>query len=55
MKSVLIPEDAIRASYRPLLKDGTVEEVYVQAVIDCVNKYGPVHRYCTGYCNASFY
>ena len=34
-------EDAIRASYRPLLKDGTVEEVYVQAVIDCVNKYGP--------------
>ena len=34
-------EDAIRASYQPLLKDGTVEDVYVKAVIECVNKYGP--------------
>lgn len=34
-------EDAIRASYQPLLKDNTVEDVYVQAVIDCVKKYGP--------------
>lgn len=34
-------EDAVRASYLPLLDDGTVEEVYVDAVIECVNKYGP--------------
>lgn len=34
-------EDAIRASYQPLLQDGIVEDIYVQAVIDCVKKYGP--------------
>lgn len=34
-------EDAIRASYQPLLKDGTVEDIYVKAVIECVNTYGP--------------
>lgn len=34
-------EDAIRASYVPLLEDHIVEDVYVQAVIDCVKKYGP--------------
>lgn len=34
-------EDAIRASYAPLLNKNVVEDVYVQAVIDCVNKYGP--------------
>lgn len=34
-------EDAIKASYQPLLSDGTVENSYVQAVIDCVKKYGP--------------
>lgn len=34
-------EDAIRASYEPLLKEKVVEDIYVQAVIDCVKKYGP--------------
>lgn len=34
-------EDAIRASYEPLLKENVVEDIYVQAVIDCVKKYGP--------------
>ncbi|MGX8833921.1 PTS sugar transporter subunit IIA [Amedibacillus sp. YH-ame10] len=34
-------EDAIRASYQPLLKDGTVEDEYIDAVIKCVNTYGP--------------
>lgn len=34
-------EDAIRASYIPLLKDFTVEDIYVEGVIDCVHKYGP--------------
>ena len=34
-------QEAIRASYRPLLEAGVVEDIYVQAVIDCVNKYGP--------------
>lgn len=34
-------EDAIFASYQPLLNDGTVEVEYVQAVIDCVKTYGP--------------
>ena len=28
-------------SYQPLLQDGIVEDIYVQAVIDCVKKYGP--------------
>ena len=31
-------EDAIRAGYKPLLADNTVEDIYVQAVIDCVKK-----------------
>lgn len=34
-------EDAIWASYQPLLADGTVENAYVDAVIACVKKYGP--------------
>ena len=34
-------QDAIRQSYAPLLKDNTVESDYVEAVIECVNKYGP--------------
>ena len=34
-------EDAIRAGYKPLLADNTVEDIYVQAVIDCVKKFGP--------------
>lgn len=34
-------EDAIRAGYQPLLADHTVEEIYVQEVIDCINKFGP--------------
>lgn len=34
-------EEAIWASYKPLLEDQTVENCYVQAVVDCVKKYGP--------------
>lgn len=34
-------EDAIRESYQPLLKDGTVENIYVDAVVECVKTYGP--------------
>ena len=31
-------QDAIRQSYASLLKDNTVENEYVEAVIECVNK-----------------
>ena len=31
-------QEAIRAGYRTLLEAGVVEDIYVQAVIDCVNK-----------------
>lgn len=34
-------EEAIAASYTPLLKEGIVEQQYIQAVIDCVKQYGP--------------
>lgn len=34
-------EDAIRASYQPLINDSTVNEEYIDAVIKCVNTYGP--------------
>lgn len=34
-------EDAIKASYEPLLKKQIVEEIYIQSVIDCVKEYGP--------------
>ena len=34
-------EDAIKASYEPLKKANIVEDVYIDAVIECVNKYGP--------------
>ena len=48
-------EDAIRAGYKPLLADNTVEDIYVQAVIDCVKKFGPLYRDCTKHRHASFY
>lgn len=34
-------EEAVAASCQPLIDDKTIEKEYVQAVIDCVNKYGP--------------
>ncbi len=34
-------ENAIEKSYEPLLKDNTVEKRYVEAVIECVKKFGP--------------
>lgn len=34
-------EDAIKASYEPLKKANIVEDVYIEAVIECVKKYGP--------------
>ncbi|PHV69657.1 PTS sugar transporter subunit IIA [Sporanaerobium hydrogeniformans] len=34
-------EDAIEASCEPLLEDGSIEKSYVEAVINCVKKYGP--------------
>lgn len=34
-------EDAVRASYQPLLQVNVVEDVYIQAVIDCIHEFGP--------------
>lgn len=34
-------QDAIRVSYQPLLDASIVEDIYVQAVVDCVETYGP--------------
>lgn len=34
-------EEAVAASCEPLLKDGSIEQAYVDAVIGCVKKYGP--------------
>lgn len=34
-------QDAIKASYKPMIEHGVVEDIYVDAVIECVNKYGP--------------
>lgn len=34
-------QEAIRASCQPLINDGSIENVYVDNVIECVNKYGP--------------
>ena len=34
-------EDAIIASYQPLVEDGIVNMEYIQNVIDCVTTYGP--------------
>lgn len=33
--------DAVRASYKPLLRDRIVNENYINSVIDCIEKYGP--------------
>lgn len=34
-------EEAIAFSCEPLLRDGSIDERYVQAIIACVHKYGP--------------
>lgn len=34
-------EDAIRASCRTLLADGTITEDYVAAILECIHNYGP--------------
>jgi PTS system ascorbate-specific IIA component len=34
-------EDAIKASCKPLINDGAIEEVYADAIIENVKKYGP--------------
>ncbi len=34
-------EDAVKASYQPLLKKHIVEKCYINAVIECIKKYGP--------------
>ena len=34
-------QDAIYASYKPLLEKGIVDEEYIKAVITCVETYGP--------------
>lgn len=34
-------EDAIAAACKPLLDDGTIEQAYVDSIIESVNKYGP--------------
>lgn len=39
-------QEAIRAGAQPLLDDGTIEEPYVDAIIECVNTYGPYIVIC---------
>lgn len=34
-------QEAVRMSCEPLLADGTIEETYVKAIIDCITEYGP--------------
>lgn len=34
-------EGAVRASCQPLIKEGYITDVYEQAIVDCVNKFGP--------------
>jgi len=34
-------EDAVTASCKTLLDDGTIEQSYVDAVINCIKEYGP--------------
>lgn len=34
-------EDSIRKSCEPLVKDGTVEEIYAEEIIRCIKKHGP--------------
>lgn len=34
-------EEAIKASCQPLLDDKSIEPAYVEAIINCVKKYGP--------------
>ncbi len=34
-------EEAIAASCEPIIREGVIEPVYVEAVINCVKKYGP--------------
>lgn len=34
-------EDAIAASCQPLISDSTIKKEYVDAIIECVRKYGP--------------
>ena len=34
-------EDAVRAGAQPLLRDGAIEDSYVNSMIECINKYGP--------------
>lgn len=34
-------EEAIAASCQPLLEDGTIEQSYIEAIIQSVKKYGP--------------
>ncbi len=34
-------QEAIRMSCEPLLKDGTIEEAYVDCIVENVEKYGP--------------
>ena len=34
-------EEAITASCAPIIAEGVIEPIYIQAVIDCVKKYGP--------------
>jgi len=34
-------ESAVIASCQPLIEDGSIEYDYIDAIIECVNKYGP--------------
>ncbi len=34
-------QEAVRMSCESILADGTIEEVYVNSIIDCITEYGP--------------
>ena len=34
-------QEAVRVSWESILADGTIEEVYVNSIIDCITEYGP--------------
>lgn len=34
-------EEAVTAACMPIIEDGSIEQEYIEAIIDCVKKYGP--------------
>ena len=40
-KSFATWEEAVAASCKPMLDDGSIEQIYIDEVINCVKKFGP--------------